>query len=117
MQPRNFSTSNNLQYTVVNVIKRSQPHSETAFPGTMQLFGMDAMFKLDTGAEATAISEDTHSALGKPNLFDPSKILYGPGEQKLNVLGQFEVSLQCKQKSCKHQFFVIRGLKVNLLAS
>ena len=73
------------------------------------------MFKLDTGAEATAISENTHLALGKPNLLDPSKILYGPGEQKLNVLGHFEGSLQYKQRSCKQQIFVIRGLKINLL--
>ena len=73
------------------------------------------MFKLDTGAEATAISENTYSVLGKPNLSNPSKILYGPGEQQLNVLGQFESTLKCKQKSCNQAIFVVRGLKTNLL--
>ena len=104
-----------------------QTHSETAFLDIigsdhttswtvkLKLFGVETLFKLDTGAEATAISENTHLALGKPNLLDPSKILYGPGEQKLNVLGHFEGSLQYKQRSCKQQIFVIRGLKINLL--
>ena len=77
--------------------------------------GAETLFKLDTGAEATAVSEDTHSALGKPTLLDPSKILYGPGEQKLHVLGQFESSLQYKQKFCMQQIFVVQGLKINLL--
>ena len=104
-----------------------QTHSETAFLNTigsdhttswtvkLKLFGVETLFKLDTGAEATAISENTHLALGKPNLLDPSKILYGPGEQKLNVLGHFEGSLQYKQRCCKQQSFVVRGLKINLL--
>ena len=34
---------------------------------------------------------------------------------QLNVLGQFEGTLQCKQRSCKHTIFVVRGLKTNLL--
>ena len=76
---------------------------------------VETLFKLDTGAEVTAVSEDTHSALGKPTLLDLSKILYGPGEQKLHVLGQFEGSLQYKQKSSKQQIFVVQGLKINLL--
>ena len=104
-----------------------QTHSETAFLHTigsdhttswtvkLKLFGVETLFKLDTGAEATAISENTHLALGKPNLLVPSKILYGPGEQKLNVLGHFEGSLQYKQRCCKQQIFVVRGLKINLL--
>ena len=104
-----------------------QIHSDTAFLDTMgsdhttswtvklNLLGVETMFQLDTGAEATAISENTHAALGKPSLSNPSKILHGPGEQQLNVLGQFEGTLQCKQRSCKHPIFVVRGLKTNLL--
>ena len=47
-------------------------------------------FKLDTGAEVTAISLVTYEGL-KPGkhmeLGQPSKILYGPGNQALNVAG------------------------------
>ena len=87
----------------------------TSWTAKINLFGVETLFKLDTGAEATAVSEDTYSALGKPTLLDPSKILYGPGEHKLHVLGQFEGSLQYKQKSSKQQIFVVQGLKINLL--
>ena len=53
-----------------------QTHSDTAFLDTIEsdhtiswtvklkLLKLETMFKLDTGAEATAISEYTHSALG-----------------------------------------------------
>ena len=67
----------------------------------LKLLGVETMFKLDTGAEATAISENTYSVLGKQNLSNPSKILYSPGEQQLNVLEQFESTFKCKQKLCK----------------
>ena len=117
-----------LSKSVANVTMiNQQTHSDTAFLDTigsdhttswtvkLKLLKLETMFKLDTGAEATAISEYTHSALGKPSLSNPSKILYGPGEQQLNVLGQFEGTLQCKQRSCKHIIFVVKGLKTNLL--
>ena len=57
-----------------------QTHSESTFLDTIgsdhttswtakiNLFGVETLFKLDTGAEVTAVSEDTHSALGKPTL-------------------------------------------------
>ena len=53
-------------------------------------------FKLDTGAEVTAISGTTHEHLGKPKLNTPDKILYGPSRQPLQV-------------------YVVKGLKTNLL--
>lgn len=43
---------------------------------------VDVTFKLDTGAEVTAISERTHRLLGKPDLQKPSKVLYGPGHNR-----------------------------------
>ena len=78
-----------LSKSVANVTMTSQQtHSDTAFLDTigsdhttswtvkLNLLGVETMFKLDTGAEATAISEHTHAALGKPSLSNPSKILY-----------------------------------------
>ena len=62
------------------------------------------MFKLDTGAEATGIPENTHSVLGKPNLSNPSKILYGPGEQQLNVLGQLRAHSSVSRNRASKQF-------------
>ena len=53
------------------------------------------MFKVDTGAEVTVISQETHKSLGrftKP-LEKPSKKLYGPARQPHNSLGQFSAKL------------------------
>ena len=73
-----------LSKSVANVTMTSQQtHSDTAFLDTigsdhttswtvkLNLLGVETMFKLDTGAEATAISEHTHAALGKPSLSNP----------------------------------------------
>lgn len=49
---------------------------------------------MDTGAEVTAIQKATYQLLGKPELKNPSKTLYGPAHQTLNVLGQFSVWLK-----------------------
>ena len=48
-------------------------------------------FKLDTGAQVTAISEEAYKKLQVGPLKKPSKILYGPvpARQMLDVIGQF----------------------------
>ena len=50
-------------------------------------------FKLDTGAEVTAISDATWWSLGKPLLWTPNKQLYGPACQALEVMGKFQAYL------------------------
>ena len=77
--------------------------------------GTEILFKLDTGAEATAVSDECYQALGKPHLTHPGKILYGPGRQTLDVVGQLETTLYYKGQSSKQQLFVVRGLNTNLL--
>ena len=46
-------------------------------------------FKMDTGAEVTAINEVTHQLLGEPKLKKPTRVLWGPAHQTLDVVGQF----------------------------
>ena len=72
-------------------------------------------FKLDTGAQVTAITQQTYDALGRPQLRKPSKILYGPARQTLGVIGQFSVTLSHGHKSSKQKVFVVRNLRNNLL--
>ena len=62
----------------------------------MQLNNKEVRFKLDTGAEVIAISQDTHRLLGDPKLLRPTKILRGPSHQPLEVLGQFKGELIAK---------------------
>ena len=82
---------------------------------TLQLGRKDVSFKLDTGAEVTAISDSLYKLLGRIKLQKPSKILHGPARQTLDVLGQFTETLTYKNKSVSQAVFVVRGLKCNLL--
>lgn len=70
---------------------------------------------MDTGAEVIAISEDTYATIGKPKLDPPNKILYGPSQQALKVLGQFTGTFSHKNNTITHQVFVVRKLVNNLL--
>ena len=78
--------------------------------------GKDIDFKLDTGAEVTAVSDQSyHCLIGKPKLELPSKVLYGPSRNPLNVLGHFKTKLYHKNTIVEQQVYVIKGLKSNLL--
>ena len=57
-------------------------------------------FKLDTGAEVTAISEETYSHLQNITLTKPSKVLIGPADSHPSVTGQFTVNLSHKDIQC-----------------
>ncbi len=50
-------------------------------------------FKVDTGAEVTALTEEALSQLGAIQLKSPSKVLCGPDRTPLKVLGQTRVTL------------------------
>ena len=49
--------------------------------------GKQAQFKLDTGVEVSAVSEQTYLRVGGKQLQCPTKVLYGPAYQSLEVLG------------------------------
>lgn len=72
-------------------------------------------FKMDTGAEVTAIGKETYQLLGEPKLYKPAKILYGPAHQTLDVLGQFSGWLKYGKRSTRVNIYVVQGLKTNLL--
>ena len=60
---------------------------------TVKLLGKEVVFKLDTGAEVTVVSEKVFFTLSTGKLEKPSKVLYGSAGQKLEVFGQFEGNL------------------------
>ena len=72
-------------------------------------------FKIDTGAEVTAISGKMHQLIGKPKLANPSKVLYDPANQTLDVMGQFSGCLKYGKHSSQETVHVVNGLKTNLL--
>ena len=72
-------------------------------------------FKVDTGAEVTAVSEETYHSLGKTPLDKSTRVIYGPARQKLDVLGQVKMQVTYKDCTSTQTLFVIRNLKTNLL--
>ena len=60
-------------------------------------------FKLDKGAEATATSAEMSHKLGNVILREPTKILCGPANSHLSVMGQFTGSLSYKQTKCQEK--------------
>ena len=72
-------------------------------------------FKLDTGAEVTAIMEETYKTLPEITLQETTKVLSGPTRESLEVIGQFSALLTHKDSSSHQIIFVVRGLRNNLL--
>ena len=90
-------------------------NSLTQWNATIAVNNKQTQFKLDTGAEVTAISKSTHNTIGEPDLMRTSKALYGPAGTSLEVCGQFTASLSYKSVQSNHTVYVVKGLKNNLL--
>ena len=89
--------------------------NETSWTTTLRVTGKRIQFKLDTGAEVTAISENTYRTLGRIKLQQPTRSLLGPVGQSLTVLGQFTTKIALRKRSARQTIFVVRGLKNDLL--
>ena len=70
----------------------------------LRVSGRVIEFKVDTGAEVTAISDTAFGTMRKQTLKAPTKVLYGPARTALNVLGQFEGELSYQGKSTNRPF-------------
>ena len=55
---------------------------------TIDINGQPVMFKLDTGAEVTAVTQETLTKLGDVVLKPATKSLCGPDRKPLKVLGK-----------------------------
>ena len=73
-------------------------------------------FKMDTGAEVVAITEETYKQLGEPKLRKPSRILYGATKQPLKVVGVFSERIKKGRNSSKRPIYVVKDLHTNLLS-
>ena len=73
-------------------------------------------FKVDTGAEVTAMSESAWRSLHNvPQLHATKCVLGGPDSKPLSVMGVVSVTLSFKQSTCDQKVYVIKDLKNNLL--
>jgi hypothetical protein len=88
---------------------------ENAWFAEIAIEGKAATFKLDTGAEVTAVSQETWRMLEEPLLQPSNRHLFGAARQALEVKGCFRAHLSHKGKETHQQVYVVRNLRTNLL--
>jgi len=58
---------------------------DTGWTVNIRLQGKEVLFKIDTGTQDTVTSEEVYYNLKRSKLEKPSKVLYGPAHQHLEV--------------------------------
>ena len=96
LQPLLVNSELSLETAFVGSVSSKQ---QSSWITTLQVRGKGIRFKIDTGAEVTAISEETFRQLGGASLQRPRNILYGPARHTLDVQGQFMTTLRYEQRS------------------
>ena len=82
---------------------------------TLMLNGQQTTFKLDTGADVTAIPAKVYSKKQHGPLTTATKRLLGPGDNALRVSGQFNGIIKYKDQTTEQPVFVIQKLATPLL--
>ena len=67
--------------------------TESLWMTKLLLNKVEISFKLDMGAEVTAISEETYKRLGRPELQQLSMVLFGPARKCFQVWATLEMSI------------------------
>ena len=67
--------------SIVHSLVQSQLRKNQNWIATINTNGHNTVFKLDTGAEVTAISAETFQEMGNIQLSKTSKVLYGPSRR------------------------------------
>ena len=106
------TTHSNEETTFLDVV---QTENHTVWNATIQLNQQSVTFKLDTGAEVTAISHTVFERLSNVDLQKSTRSLVGPAKQKLDVLGQFSGILSTDHCAAKQTIYVVNDLRSNLL--
>jgi len=105
-----FNADNDVQtepsQNYLDAISDDSDHSVTAWYIRAMVNNHEVVFKVDTGAEVTAISKEVYDAFGQPQLNKPTKVLSGPSRQPLDVLGHITVNLRYKNKAIKYPMYV-----------
>ena len=73
------------------------------------------LFKIDTGADVTAIPEAIYDKSKYGPLLQSNRILKGLSDQKLNVKGYIEATLGKDQDKMEERVFIVKGLQKALV--
>ncbi|XP_061906727.1 uncharacterized protein K02A2.6-like isoform X2 [Entelurus aequoreus] len=88
---------------------------EDEWIGMLQLNGRELAFKLDTGAAVNAIPSSIYFRKIHGALQQSRKVLYGPGQHRLEVDGCFKGGLTAKGKTTRQDVYVVNGLSKPLI--
>ena len=80
----------------LNTIDSDQGHAWTC---QVNVNGHDVLFKIDTGAEVTVISDNITESIRLHQLNHPTKKLRGPHNRPLEVMGEATVRLVYRAQS------------------
>ena len=72
-------------------------------------------FKIDTGADVTVIPESVFKRIKDANLMHSDRILCGPAQIALHVIGQFTATLKHRGVVISEGVYVVRGLQTPLI--
>ena len=73
--------------------------------------GVPVLFKIDTGADVSAISESVFHQLQETSLISSNHFLSGPSQYKLKVRGQFTGTLKYETTEVKENIFVVKSFR------
>ena len=79
----------------------------STWSATIDINGQPVMFKLDTGAEVTAVTQETLTKLSNVVLKPATKSLCGPDRKPLKVLGKLTVTLSSTHHKCDQEVYVL----------
>ena len=86
----------------LNIIGTDLTGSHSSWNATIGGNYKAVTFKLDTGAEVTAITEPAFFQLRDILSQAPTETLHGPDQQPLKILGQVTLTLTSKGQVCTH---------------
>ena len=82
---------------------------------TLHLNDNPTEFQIDTGAEASIISEGTHQKIGSPSLSQVMQTFKGPDQRILPILGRFTGRLRKDDVEVEQEIFVAKEVHKPLL--
>ena len=92
--PQNTKVDEVIDEVFLDTLTEEQDGSPQTWKVTLRLDGEEVLFKVDTGAEVTAILSDTLQKLTRKIIKPSQRSLVGPSHQPLKQKGQFQAHLE-----------------------